>query len=170
LHVGDDEIREIILQALARIPAPAVELVLSSTWVFSTGWSSNGWVSAPPPMPADPPEPLRIVLVGGHRMDVEETASIFGHEVGHLLTLRPATAEDAAEPPAERAERHEYITKMAVNCGKLDDWIESSLERERWAAACARSWGFTGSAADGSWCVRRTRAGRLADAAALPPL
>jgi hypothetical protein len=168
--VGDPEIRAIVEKALIeRIPPPVVAHVLVNCWVMGTGWSANGWMYHAPPIPGSLPEPLRVLLVSGHSRDPEETASVFGHECGHSLTLAPTDPETAVEPMAKREERSTALTQLAVACGRLPELIEPKARAERWAAGCARAWGFTGAAADGAQCSKNRRASLEREAAALPP-
>jgi hypothetical protein len=168
--VGDAEIRKLVVNALIeRIPPPVVDHVLCCCWVLGVGWGANGWMSPAPPIPGTLPEPLRLLLVSGHSRDAEETASIFGHEVGHSWTLAPTDPETAAEPMAERRERDDVLTQLAVACGRLPEWIERDVRAERWAADCARAWGFKGPAANGEDCMRNRRIRRQHEADALPP-
>jgi len=122
---------------------------------------------APPAPGAAEGEPLRLIALAGDRPD-DEIAGTAGHEVAHLwLCPSPESVPPVA---TRRLVRHTAI-HLAAEWGQLDRVVRIFTDRavtdEYQAAGLARTWGFSGSAANGHRCALAAQQHVFAEAAAV---
>ena len=155
--------------ALAELPPPVLLHLARSGYVLALGRAVAGWCATPPPPRADAVEGRRV-LVCQWRGDAADFRSTTFHEVSHhYLEQGPAITREPLPLDATR-ERHEdraTLVRCAAEWDLLPRIVNPAAACEMRAAALARSWGATGSAADG--CAQRrftaTRIGQEAAAA-----
>ena len=108
-YFGDPEPFGAIVDALARLPRPVIDHVITRCMVLVTGRSTNGWTT-PGRLPG-----LRPIVLAGDRADVD-VARTFWHEVAHRWNGEERS-EDVATAAAIAAELREIRDRVAADTG-----------------------------------------------------
>jgi hypothetical protein len=78
-YYGDGEqMMSVVAAALAQLPPPIIEYVLSHAVFFGVGWRTNGWIGRMPPCAGK-----RLVVVSGAWRDAEVLQRTVTHEAAH---------------------------------------------------------------------------------------
>ena len=143
---------ETFTRATARILAPFVRWFIACNVVgVAVGDKANGWLSAwPTCLTTGKDEGLVLAAVSGALSNDEEIESVIAHEIAHgwlgpIKGESGLTLDGLQDPPDPDTLRAEWGAG-AQNLIRLDEWRTASL---------ARSWGFTGRAADPTRYERR---------------
>ncbi|HXF83148.1 MAG TPA: hypothetical protein VNN19_10390 [bacterium] len=154
--LGDEAIRQVVLDVLFGLPPVVVAFVLSSVVMLGVGRGSAGstlTLSTKATTAAAEGYALKLILLDGHRSD-QDLRVLIAHEVAHAWLGALPRSEDMRQPAEGLAALRELGRAAGEWAGAgpwpglrvVRDLQEEQIRSERQAAALAASWGWADDA------------------------
>lgn len=154
--VGSDDVRDVVVDTLAKLPAPVAWTAIEAVQWFEVGCGTKAWTCAAPAPRALPGDRGRLVMLCG-RVPSLYLPGVVAHELAHIWVTRLTEDEPTHDRLPERVARARLVAALKAlppdeYAAQRAKWIDERVRKETSADELAAVWGVPhDDGADPDW-------------------